>query len=123
MTARGRSLGAVLSLAVILLAVSVAISVTIGQADLAVREVWTIATDRLGIRWLRLEALGLHGIDGVSDLRAKSADFLVLGQRGEAVRSGGGTSGEQGRSTVGDARVPVEPGCACFFDECVTFLG
>lgn len=68
--ARGRSLGAVLSIAVALLAVSVAISVTIGQADLSVREVWTIATDRLSVHWLRLEALGLHGVEGVSDLRA-----------------------------------------------------
>lgn len=60
----------VVSTAVGLLVASIAVSVTIGQADLSIREVWTVASDRLGLRWLRLDALGLQGVDAITDLRA-----------------------------------------------------
>ncbi|QVQ52687.1 iron chelate uptake ABC transporter family permease subunit [Spiractinospora alimapuensis] len=49
---------------------SVVVSVAIGQSDLSVREVWTVLTDRLGLSWVRSDALGLYGVDGITDLRA-----------------------------------------------------
>ncbi len=64
-----RPTGLLLTAAVALLVVSIAISVTIGQADLAVREVWTVATERLGLTGVRFDALGLHAVE-VSPIRA-----------------------------------------------------
>ena len=84
------SLGLVFLLALALLAGSVVVSVALGQSDLSVREVWTVATDRLGLDWLRIDMLGLHGIDGVSDLRANLVWEMRLPRVLAAALVGGG---------------------------------
>lgn len=45
------------------LGISILVAVTTGQADLSTREVWTVATDRLGLAFLRSDVLGLHGVE------------------------------------------------------------
>lgn len=86
----GRSLGLVFLLALALLAVSIMVSVALGQSDLSVREVWTIATDRLGLAWLRIDMFGLYGVDGVTDLRANLVWQMRLPRVLAAALVGGG---------------------------------
>ncbi|WP_460762410.1 FecCD family ABC transporter permease [Nocardiopsis oceani] len=76
--------------AFVLLAVSIGVSATIGQSDLSVREVWTVATDRLGLAWLRIDMLGLYGVDGVTDLRANLVWEMRLPRVLAAALVGGG---------------------------------
>ncbi|GAB3721573.1 iron chelate uptake ABC transporter family permease subunit [Nocardiopsis oceani] len=87
---RGRSLGVMFPVAFVLLAVSIGVSATIGQSDLSVREVWTVATDRLGLAWLRIDMLGLYGVDGVTDLRANLVWEMRLPRVLAAALVGGG---------------------------------
>ena len=84
------SLGLVFLLALALLTVSILVSVALGQSDLSVREVWTVATERLGLGWLRIDMLGLHGINGVSDLRANLVWEMRLPRVLAAALVGGG---------------------------------
>lgn len=84
------SLGLVFLLALALLAVSILVSVALGQSDLSVREVWTVVTERLGLAWLRIDMLGLHGVDGVSDLRANLVWEMRLPRVLAAALVGGG---------------------------------
>ncbi|GAB3711721.1 FecCD family ABC transporter permease [Nocardiopsis nanhaiensis] len=76
--------------AFVLLTVSIGVSATIGQSDLSVREVWTVATDRLGLAWLRIDMLGLYGVDGVTDLRANLVWEMRLPRVLAAALVGGG---------------------------------
>jgi iron complex transport system permease protein len=48
---------------------SVLVAVTIGQADISVREVWTVLTNRLGLAFLQVDVLGL-GAQQPSPIRA-----------------------------------------------------
>jgi iron complex transport system permease protein len=61
--------GLILVVSVAALAGSVLVAVTLGQAGISVREVWTVLTDRLGVSFLQVEALGL-GAQHPSDIRA-----------------------------------------------------
>ncbi|AYY15059.1 iron ABC transporter permease [Actinobacteria bacterium YIM 96077] len=56
-----RSIGAggIVVLATALLVGSVLVAVTIGQADISIRESWTVMSDRLGLAALQVDALGL----------------------------------------------------------------
>ena len=74
----------------VLLTVSIGVSATIGQSDLSIREVWTVATDRLGLAWLRIDMLGLYGVDGVTDLRANLVWEMRLPRVLAAALVGGG---------------------------------
>lgn len=86
----GRSPGIVFLVVLVLLVVSIAVSVAIGQSDLSVREVWTVATDRLGLAWLRIDVLGLYGVEGVTDLRANLVWEMRLPRVLAAALVGGG---------------------------------
>lgn len=84
------SLGLVFLLALALLAGSVVVSVALGQSDLSVREVWTVATERLGLSWLRIDLLGLHGAEGITELRANLVWEMRLPRVLAAALVGGG---------------------------------
>lgn len=86
----GRSLGIVFLVVPVLLVVSIVVSVTIGQSDLSLREVWTVATDRLGLAWLRIDVFGLYGVDGITDLRANLVWEMRLPRVLAAALVGGG---------------------------------
>lgn len=79
----------VVLVAVAVLVASIAASTTIGQSDASVREVWTIATDRLGLGRLRLDVLGLHGVE-VTRLRANVVWEMRLPRVLAAALVGGG---------------------------------
>ncbi|NDL60297.1 FecCD family ABC transporter permease [Phytoactinopolyspora mesophila] len=68
---RGRSVGngVIVAVSVAALVGSVLVAVTLGQAGISVREVWTVLTDRLGVSFLQVEAFGL-GAQHPSDIRA-----------------------------------------------------
>ncbi|NED95537.1 iron chelate uptake ABC transporter family permease subunit [Phytoactinopolyspora alkaliphila] len=55
-----RTVGIIVA-AVALLVGSVLVAVTIGQADISVREVWTVVSDRLGLSFLQVDVIGLGG--------------------------------------------------------------
>lgn len=61
--------GGLVLLATSLLVGSVLVAVTIGQADISVREVWTVLTDRLNLSFLQVSALGL-GAEEPTSIRA-----------------------------------------------------
>lgn len=86
----GGSLGLVFLLALALLAGSVVVSVALGQSDLSVREVWTVATERLGLGWLRIGLFGLHGAEDISELRANLVWEMRLPRVLAAALVGGG---------------------------------
>lgn len=71
------------------LTASVLAAVAVGQADLSVREVWTVLTDRTGLAWLRLDALGLHP-EVPSPIRAHLVWEMRLPRALAAVLIGGG---------------------------------
>ena len=56
-------------IATVVLLASVVVAVTLGQAELTTREVWTVVTDRLGLGVLQADAVGLQGQE-VSAIRA-----------------------------------------------------
>lgn len=87
---RGRSSALVFLSALALLAGSIVVSVALGQSDLSLREVWTVMTDRLGLSWLRVDVLGLHGVEGVTDLRANLVWEMRLPRVLAAALVGGG---------------------------------
>lgn len=68
---RRRSIGhgVIIAASVAALVGSILVAVTLGQAGISVREVWTVLTDRLGVSFLQVEALGL-GAQHPSDIRA-----------------------------------------------------
>lgn len=70
-TTRNRTLGtsAVIVASVAALVVSVLVTVTLGQAGISVREVWTVLTERLGLSFLHIDALGI-GAQHPSPIRA-----------------------------------------------------
>ncbi|GHD20628.1 FecCD family ABC transporter permease [Nocardiopsis kunsanensis] len=86
----GGPLGLVFLLALALLAGSVVVSVALGQSDLSVREVWTVATERLGLGWLRIDLFGLHGAEGLTELRANLVWEMRLPRVLTAALVGGG---------------------------------
>ncbi|WP_166345989.1 FecCD family ABC transporter permease [Phytoactinopolyspora limicola] len=61
--------GAIVAAAVLILTGSILVAVTLGQAGISVREVWTVMTDRLGLSFLQVDTLGL-GAQHPSDIRA-----------------------------------------------------
>lgn len=64
-------------------------AVSIGQADIGLRDVWTVLTDRLGLSFLRVDALGL-GTAEVSRLDAAMVWNLRLPRALTAAMVGGG---------------------------------
>ncbi|QBI21996.1 iron ABC transporter permease [Egibacter rhizosphaerae] len=79
----------ILPLGAILVVVSVLVAIALGQADLSVREVWTVASERLGLAWVQRPALGLHGVE-VEPIRASLVWDLRLPRVLTAVLVGGG---------------------------------
>ncbi|NED98620.1 iron chelate uptake ABC transporter family permease subunit [Phytoactinopolyspora halotolerans] len=80
--------GIVLGSAVLLLA-SVLVAVVLGQADITVREVWTVLTDRLNLSFLQIDAVGL-GAQQPSDIRADVIWEMRLPRAVNAVVVGAG---------------------------------
>lgn len=78
-----------LGLGVLALLASCLLAVTVGQADLAVREVWTVVTDRLGLGFLQVAPLGLEGAQ-MSEIRANVVWELRLPRALTAAMVGGG---------------------------------
>lgn len=65
------------------------VAVAVGQADISVREVWTVITDRLGLSFIRVPVLGLDGAS-VSGIRANLVWELRLPRAVTAAMVGGG---------------------------------
>ncbi|RLV56365.1 iron ABC transporter permease [Aeromicrobium phragmitis] len=80
---------ALLGVGVVALAVSCLVAVAVGQADIGLREVWTVVTDRLGLSFLRVDALGLGGTQ-VSQIDAAVLWNLRLPRALTAIMVGGG---------------------------------
>ncbi|WP_083441920.1 FecCD family ABC transporter permease [Nitriliruptor alkaliphilus] len=71
------------------LLVSCLVAVGVGQADISVREVWTVVTDRSGLGFLQVSALGLGGTE-ISEIRANVVWQLRLPRALTAAMVGGG---------------------------------
>lgn len=86
---RRRGQLSLLGIGSVALVVSCLLAVAVGQADISVREVWTVVTDRLGIGFLQVSALGLGGTE-VSAIRANVVWELRLPRALTAAMVGGG---------------------------------
>ncbi|PSL08528.1 iron complex transport system permease protein [Haloactinopolyspora alba] len=90
-TGRRRTLriGAVLAASVALLVTSVLVTVVLGQADISVRHVWTVLSDRLGLSFLQVDVVGL-GADRPNEIRADIIWQLRLPRALSAIVVGAG---------------------------------
>ncbi|WP_129664482.1 FecCD family ABC transporter permease [Phytoactinopolyspora endophytica] len=86
---RAAGTGGIVAGSAVLLVVSVLAAVVIGQADITVREVWTVLTDRLNLSFLQVDAVGL-GAQQPSAIRADVIWEMRLPRAVNAVVVGAG---------------------------------